>query len=110
MSCPCLERGACPMDRMPAALDRINGRLAALEALARVTVRWATGTAEPTMLRDAGRLVALEARVALMELTIKLDEAQMALLSEVMGGKVTAALRRHLKRHHHIKQKKLKGG
>ena len=45
-----------------------------------------------------------------MELTIKLDEAQLAMLSEVMGGKVTAALRRHLKRHHKVKLKKLKGG
>jgi len=45
-----------------------------------------------------------------MELILKLDDSQLTMLSEMLNGRLSATMRRHLKRHHHIKQKKLKGG
>ena len=71
------------MDCPPGSPCPLEGRVVRLEALARVTERWATGTAEPTMLRDAGRLVALEARVALCETHQDLEQDWGARLQEL---------------------------
>jgi len=73
------------MDCPPDSPCPLEGRVVRLEALARATERWATGTAEPTMLRDAGRLVALEARVALCETHQDLEQdwgARLAALTQ----------------------------
>jgi len=45
-----------------------------------------------------------------MELTIKLDSEQLAMLVGIYDDKLRAQMRRHLKRHHKVIQKKLKGG
>ena len=71
------------MDCPPGSPCPLEGRVVRLEALARVTERWATGTAEPTMLRDAGRLVDLEARVALCETHQDLEQDWGARLQEL---------------------------